>query len=114
MEKARAVKLRYTRPALADLAQLLDFLAESSPSGARRVGPRIRTLTGKLTAHPFLGARTDEPSIRRLVVRPFPYLVFYEVASSEIVVHAVRHAARDPETMPSARQSDYRLHRRPT
>jgi hypothetical protein len=29
--------------------------------------------------HPFIGARTDAPTIRRLVVTPYPYLVFYEI-----------------------------------
>ncbi len=31
-----------------------------------------------------------------------PFVVFYEVAEDEIVVHAIRHAARDPSGMPTA------------
>lgn len=32
--------------------------------------------------------------------RPRPCLVFHEVGETEIVIHGVRHGARDPETMP--------------
>ena len=34
--------------------------------------------------------------MRRIVVTPYPYLVFYRVAADEIVIHGVRHAARKP------------------
>ena len=30
---------------------------------------------------------------------PYPYLIFYEVTETEIVIHAVRYAARDPAGM---------------
>jgi toxin ParE1/3/4 len=57
-----------------------------------------------LSGHPHIGVRTDDPTIRRLSTPPYPYLVFYEVTDSEIVVHAVRHAARDPSGMPGSAQ----------
>jgi hypothetical protein len=31
-----------------------------------------------------------------------PDLVFYEICETEIIVHAVRHSARDPGTMPGS------------
>jgi toxin ParE1/3/4 len=27
---------------------------------------------------------------------PYPYVIFYEVLDDEIIIHAVRHGARDP------------------
>lgn len=96
------MKTRFTRPALDDLASILDYLAERSPQGRLRVGKRIRSVLGLLRAHPFLGMRTSHPSIRRLVVTPYPYIVFYEVTETHIVIHAVRHAARDPAGMPGS------------
>jgi toxin ParE1/3/4 len=27
---------------------------------------------------------------------PYPYLIFYEATDAEIIVHVVRHGARDP------------------
>jgi plasmid stabilization system protein ParE len=31
-----------------------------------------------------------------LIATPYPYLVFYEIGEEEIIIHAIRHAARDP------------------
>jgi toxin ParE1/3/4 len=94
------LKLRYTRPALADLDCLADYIGPRSPLGLRRVRQRIKTLIEQLPDHPFVGKLTDEPGIRRLTASPYPYLIFYEVTDTEVIVHAVRHGARDPGTMP--------------
>jgi toxin ParE1/3/4 len=96
------VKLRYTLPALADLNSILDYIAAHSPQGARRVQGRIQGIIGLLVSHPEIGIRTDDPTIRRLATPPYPYLVFYEIAETEIIIHAVRHAARDPSSMPGS------------
>jgi plasmid stabilization system protein ParE len=55
-----------------------------------------------LAVHPLIGTRTDDPLIRRLPIPHYPYLVFYQVAGDEIVIHAVHHAARDPSSMPGS------------
>jgi plasmid stabilization system protein ParE len=96
------VKLRYTLPALADLSAILDYIAAHSPQGARRVQARIQAIIDLLLVHPHIGARTDDPAIRRLTTPPYPYLVFYEATEVEIIIHAVRHGARDPSGMPGA------------
>jgi toxin ParE1/3/4 len=96
------VKLRYTLPALADLNSILDYIAAHSPQGAKRVKGRIQGIIGLLVSHPDIGIRTDDPTIRRLATPPYPYLVFYEIAETEIIIHAVRHAARDPSGMPGS------------
>jgi plasmid stabilization system protein ParE len=94
------VRLRYTLPALADLSSILDYIAARSPQGARCVQGRIQTLIDLLLKHPRMGVRTEDPVIRRLTTSPHPYLVFYEVTEEEVVIHAVRHAARNPSGMP--------------
>jgi hypothetical protein len=33
---------------------------------------------------------------------PYPYLVFCEVGEDKIIIHAIRHTARDPSSMPGA------------
>jgi plasmid stabilization system protein ParE len=96
------VRLRYTRPALADLAAILDYIADRSPQGARRVQARIQAVTDLLLQYPRMGRRTSDPAIRRMATTPYPFLVFYEATESEIIIHAVRHAARDPSGMPGA------------
>jgi plasmid stabilization system protein ParE len=96
------VKLRYTLPALADLSSILDYIVTHSPQGAKRVQARIQAIIDLLLVHPDIGVRTDDPVIRRLMTAPYPYLVFYEVTETEIIIHAVRHAARDPSGMPGS------------
>lgn len=52
--------------------------------------------------HPGLGRHTDDPAIRRMATPPYPYLISYGAKDAEIIIHAVRHTARDPSTMPGA------------
>ena len=102
MGQTRSVRLRYTLPALADLSAILDYIAAHSPQGARRVQARIQALTDLLLLYPHIGRRTNDPAIRRMTTTPHPYLVFYEATETEIIIHAVRHAARDPSGMPGS------------
>ena len=96
------MKLRYTRPALADLESILDYIAAHSPQGARRVQGHLQAVIDLLLVHPRIGRRTDDPLIRRMTAARHPYLVFYEIGEDEIIIHAVRHNARDPGTMPGS------------
>ena len=96
------MNLRYTLPALADLGSILDHIAIHSPQGAQRVQARIQAIIDLLLLHPDVGIRTNDPVIRRLTAVPYPYLIFYEVTATEIIIHAVRHAARNPSGMPGS------------
>jgi toxin ParE1/3/4 len=100
MGKTRPVRIRYTLPALADLNAILDYTSDASPRGSERVKKRIHGIIDLLLDYPRIGATTDDPSIRRLGTPPYPYLIFYEIADDDIIIHAIRHAARDPSTMP--------------
>jgi plasmid stabilization system protein ParE len=97
------MRLRYTLPALADLASILDYVTDRSPQGAARIHARIRAATELLLRYPQAGAVTDDSTIRRVTTRPYPYLVFYEATDAEIIIHAVRHGARDPSDNPRSR-----------
>ena len=99
------MKIRYTLPALADLDSILTYISASSPIGAGRVQKRIQDVINLLVTHPEIGLRTDDPDVRRLTTTPYPFLVFYEIGSQEIIIHAIRHGARDPGGMPGKRDS---------
>jgi plasmid stabilization system protein ParE len=47
------MRLRYTLPALANLASILDYVAEHSPQGAVRIHDRIRAVTDLLMSYPL-------------------------------------------------------------
>ncbi len=96
------MRVRLARPAFEDLAAILDYLAQRSPQAAEDLASRVDRLLAQLAEQPGMGVRTDDPGVRRLVLRPYPYLAFYEVGEAEVVILAIRHAARDPRTMPGA------------
>jgi toxin ParE1/3/4 len=96
------MRLRYTVPALADLASILDYVAERSPQGAKRIHARIRAVTDLILQYPLAGVATDDPAIRRMTTIPYSYLIFYEATDDEIIIHAVRHGARDPSGNPGS------------
>lgn len=100
MVQARPVKLRFTPKALAELDEILDGIAEKSPPGAGRVGARMKTMMGLLLDYPTAGQRTSIGTMRRVLVTPYPYLIFYEASETEVIITGIRHAARDPRTMP--------------
>jgi toxin ParE1/3/4 len=94
------VKLRYTLRAAAELDEVLTYIEERSPQGARRVQTRIQVVIDLLLRHPHAGQLTSKGRLRRMVASPYPYLIFYQAAEDEIVIHGVRHSARRPSSMP--------------
>ena len=90
------MRLRYTLPALADLVTILDYVADRSPPGPNASISESAPSPNLLLRYPQAGAVTDDPTIRRMTTTPYPYLIFYEATEAEIIIHAVRHGARDP------------------
>ncbi len=96
------MSVRFTKPALEDLEQILEYIAVRSPSGAAKVSARIHAVLALIVEHQRVGIKTDDPTIRRINTIPYPYLLFYEVVGDDVIVHAVRHGARDPSSMPGS------------
>jgi toxin ParE1/3/4 len=98
--EARPLNLRYTPKALAELADILAYIAERSPAGARNVQARIMAITTLLTQYPLSGQMTSESGFRKITTSPYPFAIFYEVTDEEIIVIGIRHTARDPASNP--------------
>ena len=94
------MKLRFTLRATEELDQILAHIDKRSPHGARRVKARIQTIVDLIALHPQTGRMTSRRRLRRVVVHPYPYLIFYSATNEEIIIHGVRHAARRPSSMP--------------
>jgi toxin ParE1/3/4 len=90
------VKLRYTRTALRQIDSALDYIALRSPQGARSLNKRILTTVALIQEYPQAGQMTSRERYRRLVLTPYPYVIFYRVAVDEIVISRFRHAAQRP------------------
>ena len=94
------MKLRYTLRAAQELEQVLSYIDDRSSEGARRVKARIQAVIDLIASHPQSGQLTSARRLRRIVVHPYPYLIFYAATNDEVVIHGVRHAARRPSSMP--------------
>ena len=44
----------------------------------------------------------DDPTIRRVTRSPYPHHIFYEPTGDEIIIHSVRHAARNQSGAPGS------------
>ncbi len=76
------MRLRYTRPAAADVVAILDRLAAQSQQGARRVRDRLRDIEQILAQFPKAGQPTRLSWLRRFALRPYPYIAFYEATAA--------------------------------
>ncbi|MGO9546284.1 MAG: type II toxin-antitoxin system RelE/ParE family toxin [Rhodomicrobium sp.] len=94
MGQVRLVKVRYTKSALKQLHTVLTYIQMHSPQGAQSVQERINELLSVLRTHPYIGARTSDPRIRRLAATPYPYVILYQVREDGVIVRSVRHGAR--------------------
>jgi toxin ParE1/3/4 len=96
MGEAWPVTVRYTRRALRQLTEVLDYIEAQSPRGSMSVKKRLQAVIDILADHPNSGRATSKGDIRRFVVTPYPYVIFYRSDATGIIIHGVRHAARRP------------------
>lgn len=78
-------KIVFTKPAIADLAESVAFIARDNPQAAERFGNEIIAKAEKLDAFPMLGRVVPEfkiDNIREIIRRP--YRIVYRVRESQI------------------------------
>ena len=91
------MKVRFTRPAFADLEAIHSFITGQSGNAvvASRVILRLVERSRALDDMPLLGRETDEPGVRVLIVPRLRFLIFYVVEDDTVFITHVRHASRD-------------------
>ncbi|WP_164477558.1 type II toxin-antitoxin system RelE/ParE family toxin [Pannonibacter phragmitetus] len=97
------MKLKFTPQALAEFEEILFQIDHEDPFAAARVKARIAAILSLLADYPRSGIITSSAGLRRIVARPYPYVIFYEIHSDAVVIIGLRHGARDPATMPRHR-----------
>jgi len=90
------VNIRYTRRAARQLETILAYIRSRSPQGAAHVLDRLDIALAIAVEQPLSGQPTSRPGYRRLVLNPYPYVIFYRATAMEIIIHGIRHAARRP------------------
>lgn len=94
--------VKWTEPALAQLEQILGYIALDKPGVASRLAARIVAKVGLLAEFPGLGKAVPElgqPSYRQLWVKPC--WVYYRIDDRTVFVLHVRRAERplNPEEL---------------
>ena len=59
------MKVRYTRRALRQMTEVLDYIEARSPSGAENVKRRLQGIIDLLADHPNSGRTTNKSDLRR-------------------------------------------------
>jgi toxin ParE1/3/4 len=88
------MRVRFTRPAQRDLAQIHAYISQGSPEIASRFVARLIERSRKLADNPLEGRETDEPNVRVIIAARLRYLIFYTIAASEIHITHIRHTSR--------------------
>ena len=71
------MKLRFTRRAAQDLADIADYIRERNQQAALRVRAAILESLQNLVLFPQVGRQQNVEGVRKLVTRHYPYLVYY-------------------------------------
>ena len=88
------MKVRFTRTAQRDLADIHAYISHDSPDIASRFVASLMEHSRKLGDSPFEGRATDEPNARVIVAARLRYLIFYAIAEDEIHITHIRHTSR--------------------
>src|SRR5262245_14186510 len=86
----------WTDPAIADLEEIMDYIARDSPQYALRVGERIYEAAGKLDLGIRAGGMVPEFGVdhfREVLMRL--YRIIYEIRGQGCYIVAIIHVSRD-------------------
>ena len=90
------MRVRYTPRARSDLRQIIEYIAEFNPAGARNVKHAMDRTIQLIGQFPEAGRRFDEQNTRMLPVGRYPYLIFWTIEAGEARIVHIRHASRRP------------------
>ncbi len=89
------MRLDFSKPALAELDDILRFLSERSQLGALHVEARLRRAFEHIANFPEAAQTVEQrPNVRRLPLGRYPYVIYYEVGPDVVTVLRILHGAR--------------------
>ena len=88
------MSVRFTATSVRQIDQALLYIRNRSPSGAERVAQRLSEVIDLLNDQPRAGRKTNRPSVRRLALSPYPYVLFYRLDGETVTVTRFLHSAR--------------------
>ena len=88
------MKVRFTRPAQADLRGIYAYVSKDNPVAASWLVAQIMERAWALGDTPYEGRETDEPNARVIVVPRLRYFIFYTIEADEVRITHIRHTSR--------------------
>ena len=86
--------VRWSRPALINLRNIREYIAQDSPARASAMVSRLRAAALGLEQFPRSGRPGRSAETRELVVARTPYVLVYQIEDDEVVILRVRHGAQ--------------------
>jgi len=83
-----------TKVATRQLEAILAYVAAENPMAAQRIVARVEQVRDFLSRNPHAGYKLPHGRLRRFPLRPFPYLLYFEVCGETVHIIRVRHSAR--------------------
>jgi len=91
--------IRWSPTAVSDLEAIRDYIAQDSPTAARKVANRIKVSVNHLTDFSLSGRAGRVPGTRELVIPGTSYIAAYTIQGDEVRIAAVLHGRqRWPES----------------
>jgi toxin ParE1/3/4 len=83
------VKLVWSVPASATVADIFAYIAVFNPNAALKVKKNILFSARKLIEFPELGKPAERPGVRLLVVTGSPYILAYSISANVVEIGSV-------------------------
>jgi toxin ParE1/3/4 len=89
---AHSLDLKWSRRALADIARIIDYIAQDNPRAGKALAVSVRSHAEHLRAHPYMG-RESIAGVRELVIHR-NYLLTYRIKPGKVEILQVWHVAQ--------------------
>ena len=93
-----ADKVDFLQDALDDLEELIEFIAQSSVSAARKIHAQVMERARELLMFPRRGIPVPDPRMKEAGWRMFfipPYVAFYRLVENKVLIYRIFHGASD-------------------
>lgn len=97
----KSLKLRWTRPALADLVEAQNYIARDNPAAAEAVAQRVWDAAKRLCDNPKIGRQGHVQGTREWPVSQTPYLIVYRVKNDAVEILRVWHGRQNWQNNPT-------------
>jgi toxin ParE1/3/4 len=93
------MRVRFSPRAVRDLNGIAEYISLENPAAAMRVRNAILKSIEVVAAFPSAGRLQSVSKVRKLITRPYNYVVYYAVETdrAEVRIVTIQHPARNPE-----------------